>query len=231
MHSYSSILLHIYSIIQSLVTNRNLLLIARLITLPFAIIASLLAIYYHSSHSLGATGYLLVVAFDVVLATAVVPLFGAFYTRNPSPLAALCAIITGAFVRVFLEYTLPKDGFVILPFPGDEFLNYGVAASTAYPTFFDQPQEELWDPTIEGQECIQERYHDWTGVDSLASPIAAALVFMFVQWLERNGPIFNFKVGGVMCKLEVLSIQVLCFHLNLTGHLMHYDLFSHQAGI
>lgn len=168
-------------------------------TIIFAAIAASVATFYHSNHSLGATGYLLVVAFDVVLATAVVPLFGCFYTKKPSPLAAFCSMIAGAFVRVFLEFTLPKDGFVILPFDGDEFLNYGPAASTAYPVFFDQPEEELWDPTAEGQQCVQDRYNDWTGLDSLCAPLTAALVFIIVQYLERNGPIFNFKEGGVMC--------------------------------
>eukprot|EP00804_Cyclotella_cryptica_P024232 CCRYP_013270-RA/>CCRYP_013270-RA protein AED:0.19 eAED:0.18 QI:0/0/0/0.88/1/1/9/0/664 len=145
------------------------------------------------------SSYLLIVAFDVVLASAVVPLFGCFYTKKPSPLAAFCSILAGVFVRVFLEFTLPKDGFVILPYPGEEFLNYGPAASTLYPPFFDKPQEELWDPTASGQECDQIQYNDWTGVDSLAAPIAAAVVFISVQWLERNGPIFDFKEDGVMC--------------------------------
>ncbi|KAL3778679.1 hypothetical protein HJC23_001250 [Cyclotella cryptica] len=183
----------------SLVTDKNLLRMARVITIPFAAIAAFVAIYYHSNHSLGATGYLLIVAFDVVLASAVVPLFGCFYTKKPSPLAAFCSILAGVFVRVFLEFTLPKDGFVILPYPGEEFLNYGPAASTLYPPFFDKPQEELWDPTASGQECDQIQYNDWTGVDSLAAPIAAAVVFISVQWLERNGPIFDFKEDGVMC--------------------------------
>ncbi|KAL3789680.1 LOW QUALITY PROTEIN: hypothetical protein HJC23_003881, partial [Cyclotella cryptica] len=176
----------------SLVTDKNLLL-------EWPAIAAFVAIYYHSNHSLGATGYLLIVAFDVVLASAVVPLFGCFYTKKPSPLAAFCSILAGVFVRVFLEFTLPKDGFVILPYPGEEFLNYGPAASTLYPPFFDKPQEELWDPTASGQECDQIQYNDWTGVDSLAAPIAAAVVFISVQWLERNGPIFDFKEDGVMC--------------------------------
>ena len=148
-------------------------------------------------------GYLLVVAFDVVLATAVVPLFGAFYTKKPSPLAALCAIIAGAVVRVTLEYTLPKDGLVILPFPGDEFLDYGLAASTLFPSFFDVPPEDHWDPSVPGEECVQRRFNDWTGLDGLVSPLFAAVVFIFVQWLERNGPIVHFEEGGVMCKLKM----------------------------
>lgn len=105
-----------------IITNKNLLTIARIASIPFTILAIIIASYYKSNHSLGATGYLLVVAFDIVLASTVVPLFGCFYTKKPSPLAAVLAILSGALTRVILEFSLPKDGFVIAPFPGDEFL-------------------------------------------------------------------------------------------------------------
>ncbi|KAL3762641.1 hypothetical protein ACHAW5_007212 [Stephanodiscus triporus] len=179
-----------------IVTDKNLLFAARVSTLPMTIISGLIASFFRSNHAAGATGYLLIVAFDVVLATVIVPLFGCFYTKRPSPLAALCAVTTGLVTRLTLEFALPKDGFLVMPFPGDEFLNYGSAASTAFPTYFDKPQEEVWDPNNE--QCEQPRYNDWTGVDSLASPIAAAIVFIFVQFLERNGPIYNFDPNGVM---------------------------------
>jgi Na+/proline symporter len=106
----------------SSINTKNLLTAARISSIPFTILAAVIASYYKSNHSLGATGYLLVVAFDVVLASVVVPLFGCFYTRKPSPLAALLAILAGALSRVILEFTLPKDGFVIAPYGGDEFL-------------------------------------------------------------------------------------------------------------
>jgi hypothetical protein len=191
------------------VTDSNLLFAARVASLPMTIISGLIASFFRSTHAAGATGYLLIVAFDVVLATIVVPLFGCFYTKNPSPLAALCAIMTGLVTRVTLEFALPKDGLLILPFPGDEFLNYGSAASTAFPTYFDKPQEELWDPNTE--QCEQPRYNDWTGVDSLVAPVAAAIVFVFVQFLERNGPIVNFDPKGVMG--ELTYIRHVLFHV------------------
>ena len=53
----------------NLVTSDNLLMMARLTTIPFTLAAALLASFYRSSHSAGATGYLLIVAFDIVLAT------------------------------------------------------------------------------------------------------------------------------------------------------------------
>ena len=182
------------------VTDSNLLFAARVASFPMTIISGLIASYFRLNHPAGATGYLLIVAFDVVLATIVVPLFGCFYAENPSPLAALCAIMTGLVTRITLEFALPKDSFLILPFPGDEFLNYGSAASTAYPTYFDKPQEEVWDSNTE--HCEQPRYNDWTGVDSLVAPVASAIVFVFVQFLERNGPIHNFDPNGVMGELS-----------------------------
>jgi hypothetical protein len=179
-----------------LVTKKNLLTIARIVSVPMTVISALIASFYPT------TGYLLTVAFDVVLASVVVPLLGAYYTKTPRPLAALCAMITGIVTRVIMEFAIPKDGFLIMPFPGTEFLNYGSAASTAFPTFFDKASGEVWDPSVE--QCEQERYNDWTGIDSLVAPVAAFIVFATVQFLERNGPIFNFSPDGVMGELNAI---------------------------
>lgn len=87
-----------------LVTPENLLTVARVTSLPFTVISTCIAAFYRSSDSAaGATGYLLIVAFDVVFATVVVPLFGAFYAKSPSPRAALVSIIGGVLTRVILE--------------------------------------------------------------------------------------------------------------------------------
>ena len=51
------------------------------------------------------TGYLLVVAFDVALAGAVIPLFAAFYVKDPSPNAAFWSIFAGSLCRVILEFS------------------------------------------------------------------------------------------------------------------------------
>lgn len=176
------------------VNDSNLLWLARFASVPLTAIAAAIAAYYQSSHSLGATGYLLIVAFDIVLASVVVPLFGCFYTKKPSPLAAFCSILTGAIVRVILEFTLPKDGYLLAPYGGDEFLDYGSAASSAFPPFFDEPAEDLWDSTAEA--CEQEGFSDLSGLDSLAAPVASLIVFMAVQFLERNGPMIEFAEGG-----------------------------------
>ena len=167
----------------NLVTPENLLMAARVATVPLTLASTVIADQVQN------TAYLLIVAFDIVLASVVVPLFGCFYTKKPSPLAALLCIITGVTTRVVLEIKLPKDGFLVAPFGGDEFLNFGTAASSAVPPFWDFPEEERWNPANE--ECVQERYADLSGVDSLAAPIACLIVFVTVQFLERNGPIIQ----------------------------------------
>lgn len=92
-----------------IVTAKNLLMVARLSTIPFTLASTMIGAYYRSSDSAaGATGYLLIVAFDIVLATVVAPLFGCFYAKNPSPRAAFCSVVCGAIVRILLEFLLPK---------------------------------------------------------------------------------------------------------------------------
>ena len=84
------------TVFPSIVTPDNLLMITRLATVPLSLSSALIAAYYQSDNPAGATGYLLIVAFDVVLATVVVPLFGCFYAKNPRPSAAFLSIICGA---------------------------------------------------------------------------------------------------------------------------------------
>lgn len=177
----------------NLVTSKNLLMVARLSTIPFTVASTCIAAFYRSSDSAaGATGYLLIVAFDIVLATVVAPLFGCFYTKNPSPRAAFCSVICGAFTRILLEFVLDKDGFLLMPYNDIIFYNYGTAASTALPTFIDDPAN-WWDQTLE--ICEQVQFRDFTGVDSLSAFVCSILVFISVQcievyWLKR--PLFNF---------------------------------------
>lgn len=166
------------------VTPQNLLLVTRLSTIPLTLGATLIAAYYQSDRPAGATGYLLIVAFDVVLATVVVPLFGCFYTKNPRPSAAFLSVIFGAATRLTMEFTLPKDGYLLLPFGIDEFLDYGPAASTALPVFIDGNETEVWDPALE--PCDQPRFSDYTGLDSLTAFAVSFLVFVLVQTIENS---------------------------------------------
>ena len=180
-----------------LITPENLLLMARVSTLPLTIIATLIAAFYRTNedHAAGATGYLLIVAFDVVFATVVVPLFGAFYTKNPSPRAALLSILCGGFARLISEFALPKDGSLLLPYKNDEFLDYGDAASTKLPGFMDANATDIWNPDEE--QCHQEQLRDYTGVDSLASALVSFIVFVTVQALEHYSgrPLFQYPGG------------------------------------
>ncbi|KAL3913163.1 MAG: hypothetical protein SGILL_006598 [Bacillariaceae sp.] len=175
-----------------LISADNLLWVTRLATIPLSVAATLIAAYYTSDNPQGATGYLLIVAFDVMLATAVVPLFGCFYVKNPSPAAALLAVIVGAAVRTALEFALPKDGYLLLPYDDPEFQDVGPAASTKVPVFIDAPAADVWDPSEE--VCDTRQFEDYTGVDSLSALVAAFLVFVSVQVMEaRMGrPLFSF---------------------------------------
>ena len=175
--------------VGNFISEKNLLMIARFSTVPFALIATLIAGYYNSSHPSGATGYLLIVAFDVVLATVVAPLFGAYYLKKPSANAAIVSIVFGAATRVILEFTLPKDGFLILPWPGDEFLDYGSAANSLFPPFLDMDKADLWD-TTDGT-CDQTRLADYTGVDSMIAFVVSIVTYLLFSFLERNGPLFT----------------------------------------
>ena len=168
-----------------MVKSDNLLRWARISTIPFAFIAMGIAAAKSDT-----TGYLLVVAFDTALAGAVVPLFAAFYVKDPSPNAAFWSIFAGSLCRVILEFSLKKDGNLIYPYGGDEFLDYGTAATDLFPTFFDKPKADLWDPSV--QECKQTRLEDWTGVDSLVSPAVSLLVFTILHVVEKT-------CGAVSC--------------------------------
>lgn len=100
----------------NIVTPDNLLTVARVTTIPFTLASTLIAAYYRSSSTSGGTGYLLIVAFDIMFASTVVPLFGAYYAVMPSPRAALVSILGGVITRLVMEFTLPKDGYFLLPY-------------------------------------------------------------------------------------------------------------------
>ena len=190
----------------NLVNHDNLLFLTRIFGLPCTIIAMLIGSYAQSDHAAGATGYLLIVAFDIVLAGCVAPIFFAFYVTDPSPRAGLFAMIAGTFLRVVLEFTLPKDGNLILPFKTDEFLDYGKPQVSLFPTFFDQPPELLWTPGEE--QCPQKRLRDFTGVDSLAAPLFSIFVFFLVHLAEKySGKSFNFLPERFAWMLEPVPYE------------------------
>ena len=71
--------------------DKNLLTMARLSTLVWAPVAALLASAFATQ-----TGYLLIVAFDIMLAGSVVPLFAAVYWKSCKPTAAFIAMLGGS---------------------------------------------------------------------------------------------------------------------------------------
>jgi hypothetical protein len=174
-----------------LISAKNLLMMTRLATIPLSIASTCIAAYYTSDNPQGATGYLLIVAFDIMLATCVVPLFACFYCNNPSPNAALFSILAGATTRIVLEFTLRKDGYLLLPYDVPEFQDVGPAASSKFPVFFDEPAENLWNPDEE--VCDTRQFEDFTGVDSLSALLVSFLVFSLIQVIERllGRPMFN----------------------------------------
>lgn len=163
-------------------SEKHLLQVARFASIPFTLIACLVAAFFKSNSAAGATGYLLVVAFDIMLAGTVVPLFAMFYMEKPSPNAGLAAVIGGSLLRIILEFTLPKDGILLAPFSGPEFLDYGPVSSDLYPTWFDVPSDLKWDPST----CEQRRFEDWTGLDSILSPIFSLICFLTVHFIEKH---------------------------------------------
>lgn len=175
-----------------LITPQNLLLVTRIATVPLALAATCIAAFYQSDNPQGATGYLLIVAFDVMLATTVVPLFGCFYAKNPSPTAALFAVLGGGLTRCIMEFTLPKDGYLLLPYNDLEFQDVGPAASALLPVFIDAPAEEVWDPEVE--VCDTRQFEDYTGVDSLSALLVSFVLFVTVQTIENmlGRPLMSF---------------------------------------
>ena len=165
---------------EDLVTTQNKLTLTRFFGVPCTVAAILIACYKADT-----TGYLLVVAFDIVLAGCVVPIFGACYCESPSPTAGLVAMVGGSVLRIILEFSLPKDGMLIAPFGGDEFLDYGKPKSSLYPTFFDVPDSDKW--SRDSDQCEQSRLEDWTGLDSMLAPCFSLVCFLVVHGLEKFG--------------------------------------------
>jgi uncharacterized sodium:solute symporter family permease YidK len=174
------------------INDRNLISICRLATLPCVIVAASIA-SFKSEH----TSEFLILAVDISLACVIVPLLGCFYTKNPSPRAAIVSIAVGVVTRTVLELTLPKDGSLIFPLAGDSFLAVGPAASALYPSFIDVKPSQIWNP--EEQPCDQTGYEDWTGIDSISALLAAFLSFCAIQTIENvviKRALFSFW-GGV----------------------------------
>jgi hypothetical protein len=65
-----------------------------------------------------------------------------------------------------------------------------------YPSFIDVDPSEQWNP--EEQPCYQDRFNDWTGIDSLVAPGVALICFSAIQTIENRAlkrPLFTFPGG------------------------------------
>jgi len=155
--------------------EKNLLKICRLSTLLWAIVACLIA-----GTKPNETGYFLLVAFDCVFAAGVVPLFAAVYWKGCKPIAAVASLLSGGIIRAILEFTLPKDGLLLL---------VGTFARSFGPGLVYDPK--MFDEVVMNGKidmCPQEKLEDWTGVDSLISPVVSLVVLVIVQLLPIPNP-------------------------------------------
>ncbi|CAM9703548.1 unnamed protein product [Ascophyllum nodosum] len=156
-------------------SDQTLLFVVRVAVVPVTMVACIVASLYNN------TGYLLIVAFDIVLAGCIAPLFAAIYFKKTvTPGGALAGVLFGSILRAILEFALPKDGFLVIPY-GSYSYDYGPGQSDTLPTFMDVEPSEHWDP----DSCQQPRLEDWTGLDSLVAPVVGAIVMFAWSAVER----------------------------------------------
>merc|ERR1719171_2240441 len=156
------------------VSTANLLKYARASTLLFSMIAGLIAMTKPNE-----TGYFLIVAFDIVFAAGVVPLFALVWWKGIKPEAGFASLFAGAIVRVILEFALPKDGLLL--WFGTFARNFGPGIED--PEMFDEAIMFGKLPDI----CPQENLLDMTGFDSLVSPAVSLVFLILVQLLPIKG--------------------------------------------
>jgi len=162
-------------------------MVTRASTLLWAIVAAGIA-----SAVPGKTGYLLIVAFDIMFAGCVVPMFYAVYHKAPKPFAAFAGILAGSLVRFVMEFALPKDSLLLLVGTYAEtfaaglydyadfkkFLNWDeVVAGANFVSYGEEAQQEV---------CPQRMLEDWTGVDSLIAPAVCLLTTILFHFLPVN---------------------------------------------
>ena len=86
---------------QTRPADATLLMLARVVALPTAAAASLVAFYRPEP------GILLIVAFDIVLAGCVVPLFAGVYWPKANQAAAIASIVLGGAARIVAHFVTP----------------------------------------------------------------------------------------------------------------------------
>jgi len=162
--------------------KQRLLFVTRLSTLFWALVSAGIA-----SAVPGKTALMLIVAFDIMLAGCVIPMFAAVYWKSCKPMAAFVAMITGSLTRLILQFALPHDELLLLVgtfaetfaaglYEYDDFkkfMNWHVIVGAVNATDYG---------TAGMQEvCPQRKLEDWTGVDSLVSPVVCLLTLLVCQ--------------------------------------------------
>ena len=163
-------------------TPAKLLAVTRASTLFWAIVAAGIA-----SAVPGKTGYLLIVAFDIMFAGCVVPMFAAVYWKGCKPTAAFASLISGSFVRFVMEFALPKDSLLLLVGTYAETFAAGLYEYADFKKFTNwdilvaAQGATDWAATGQQEVCPQRKLEDWTGVDSLIAPCISLLALLIGQ--------------------------------------------------
>jgi len=151
--------------------DSKLLIIARAATIIWAPIAAAIA-----SSTPNLSGYLLIVAFDIMLAGSVVPMFAAVYWKGCTPLAAFVSMLGGSLLRFVLEFALPKDYLLLLV--GKYALSFGPGSYAGIDVASGVPFN-----LDTGDWCPQYELADYTGLDSLVSPAFSLLLLVVFSFL------------------------------------------------
>jgi Na+/pantothenate symporter len=83
--------------------DEKLLRLTRLVAIPMTIGGTLFAIYRPEP------GLLLVLAFDILFAGCVVPLFAGVYWSESNSTGAVSAIVAGTATRILLAFVVPEE--------------------------------------------------------------------------------------------------------------------------
>jgi len=134
-----------------------------------------------------------------MLAGSVVPMFAAVYWPSCKPLAAFVAMLGGSLLRFILEFALPKDYLLLVV--GKYAISFGPGAYAAV-----NPETGAVPDPATDEWCPQYDLEDWTGLDSLVSPIFSLLLLLIFQFVPSPSiPMFT-KVDAppeVMAEVEL----------------------------
>ena len=168
-----------HNIMGKFKTQYSLLTVTRWSTVLWAIISAGIA-----SLVPGKTGYLLIVAFDIMLAGTVVPMIAAVYWPKCKPTAAFAAMVAGSLTRFIFEFALQKDSLLLAVGKYAETYAAGLYDYTDFKKFTNWDvitggkDAKDWAATGQQEACPQRPLNDWTGLDSMLSPVVCLAVLL-----------------------------------------------------